>query len=159
MACAVDSKSIWSCYTIIKERVQHEKIQKKWVSPILAHPVELYVDDGLIIAEKEKTIDTVLNTLKSEFDVNVIESKKFPGLQYNIYDSGIGIYQSAYINEIIHRFGLSKSKPASVPMNHGFSNRHSKALKPNVSYREAVGALLYKGFYETRHIIIVGQWL
>ncbi|GFW15510.1 retrovirus-related Pol polyprotein from transposon TNT 1-94 [Trichonephila clavipes] len=82
----------------------------------------VYVDDGIIAADEEQTVNLFLKKLESEFSV-VIE---------------------AYCRKILSRFDMINSNHVSTPIEKGaISTDDSVSLSADVPYREAVGNLMF----------------
>lgn len=105
------------------------------------------MDDGLLMASKDETIDLVLDALKDNFDTTSNKIDCFAGMQIeqDRDNKTIFIHQSKYIDFILHKFGMCDAHTISVP-----ADPHvvlEKVLDDegihNVPYREAVGSLLF----------------
>lgn len=108
----------------------------------------LYVDDGLIIAQDQSLIDSLLNHLKQELQVKMIESNCFLGLEIVADRAGsIFLHQSKYIAKILERFRMSDCKPVKTPLPSNHPLNQEEVLKTdivtNIPYAEALGSLMY----------------
>ncbi|GFT06412.1 retrovirus-related Pol polyprotein from transposon TNT 1-94 [Trichonephila clavipes] len=82
----------------------------------------VYVDDGIIAADEEQTVNLFLKKLESELSV-VIE---------------------AYCRKILSRFDMINSNHVSPPIEKGaISTDHSVSLSADVPYCEAVGSIMF----------------
>lgn len=111
----------------------------------------LYVDDGLIFAESELTIQRVIGYLKKHFEVKLLNSACFLGLEI-VQDrekSSIFLHQRGYIKRLLERFKMSDSKGVATPLESGHSLNKPETLKEKpvegIPYAEAIGSLLYCG--------------
>lgn len=112
--------------------------------PILI--IAIYVDDGLVLAENQSTIDKTMDLLKREFEMTKTEVSTFLGFQIERRNKEeIMLYQEGYINKILNRFGMEEAKPADSPVMVKQETSESKSLDPEIPYREAVGSLMYAG--------------
>jgi len=92
----------------------------------------IYVDDIILFSVEEKTILDLITSLKLHFELNIIESGKFLGFQYEQYLGGdIFIHQNAYINRILKRFDMEQSNSAQTPIVTGHNNKDSKPFEDN----------------------------
>lgn len=107
----------------------------------------LFVDDGLIAAENNEVIETVLEHLKRAFKITVGDASSFVGMQIerDRARKSIFVHQSSYARKILKRFGMVDAKSMSVPCN------PNSTLQPppeeeeieDIPYREAVGSLMF----------------
>lgn len=109
----------------------------------------LYVDDGLIATKNVEDIDVLLKYLTSEFEITVLDSCYYFGLEIEDFpDKSIFICQTSYTKKILEKFGMSKAKTVSTPcesstlnsVEDGGDNEGDRIRFP---YREAVGSLMY----------------
>jgi len=107
----------------------------------------LYVDDGLVFAKHQATIDKLLECLKSHFKVKVINSRCFLGIEIHRSREGICLTQKTYTNRLLSRFDMSECKAAPTPMQVGHNlNKEevlSTAVITDVPYPQALGGLMY----------------
>lgn len=106
----------------------------------------LYVDDGLLFARKQSHLDQTLEFLQKEFDMRVIKSNKFIGIEIEKIIGGYVLNQQAYATKILERFDMNGSCVVSTPLktNHNLTDKlDADEGIYNCPYREAVGALLY----------------
>ncbi|GJQ87951.1 hypothetical protein Trydic_g12881 [Trypoxylus dichotomus] len=78
------------------------------------------------------------------------EAKNCIGIRITQFEDGIDLDQSAYVREILSRFGMSDCKPSSTPSDSGTKlsmdvQDTSKDAEntQKIPYQEAVGCLLY----------------
>lgn len=110
----------------------------------------LYVDDGLVLAKSQVTINKILEALQTEFEITVGSAAYFLGLEIK-RDSSTGtitISQKQYIKRMLERFGMMDAKPVSIPAE---ANKRLKYLSKDevdasmeeVPYQQAVGSLIF----------------
>lgn len=110
--------------------------------------IAIYVDDGIIFAEKQECIDEVMYELKRKFDIHEVDSSSFLGFQITSNnDESVSLHQESYIHKILKKFNMQNSNtidnPSTITRN-SKEERDSKALDQDiVPYREAIGSLLY----------------
>lgn len=109
----------------------------------------IYIDDGLIAAQNQYSINELLAELTKEFEITHGKIDLFLGLQIEKNpDDSIFLHQSAYTKRIIERFRMSDTNPVTIPADpHGELSvqahpAEAEALT-NAPYREAVGCLMY----------------
>jgi hypothetical protein len=111
----------------------------------------IYVDDIIMESISEQLIDNVAKQLGKTFGLSSLGDLKFYlGIQVEHEPDGIfSIHQELYIDRIIERFGMKDSKPSKIPLDPGCKKRNEvhAALKDNVKYRSAIGALLHVSTY------------
>ncbi|GFY01843.1 retrovirus-related Pol polyprotein from transposon TNT 1-94 [Trichonephila clavipes] len=105
----------------------------------------VYVNDGIIAADEEQTVNLFLKKLESEFSVVIGEANYFLGTQIEHLECGkIFIHQEAYCRKILSRFDMINSNHVSPPIEKGaISTDDSVSLSADVPYREAVGSLMF----------------
>lgn len=103
----------------------------------------IYIDDGLIAATDERQIISLLQELKSEFEITIGTTDAFLGLHIEKKENGnIFIHQEAYTNCILERFRMQGANPVAIPADrqHEALGANSKEAV-NVPYRQAIGIL------------------
>lgn len=106
----------------------------------------LYVDDGLLISENVSAINSVLMYLRENFQITTDVANEYIGLEIerDRAKRTLKISQSKYIEKLVDRFGMSDANTSSVPAEPGlYLCKSETSLKPDVPYREAIGALLF----------------
>lgn len=76
----------------------------------------LFVDDGLVAAKSESTLNYVASHLREAFKIKIGDSSSFVGMQIE-QDRDcktIVIHQIAF-ERIIEKFGMRNAKPVSIP--------------------------------------------
>lgn len=105
--------------------------------------VLVYVDDGLILGEKETETIEVLTKLKEHFEMRNLKSNTtmYRGLQIETHEHGIFVHQTRYTNQIIETYNMKQSNPTNNPI--VVYAKESEQLKEATPYRNAVGSLAY----------------
>lgn len=110
-------------------------------SPLLI--LAIYVDDAIMLAEDNQSIEELLNKLKQEFDIHIVNSNTFLGFQYQRSKDGvITLHQSAYIKKILQQYNMEDSNP--MPTTEATAEpQNDTPLDEGTPFREAVGSLMY----------------
>ncbi|KAE9096207.1 hypothetical protein PF010_g16426 [Phytophthora fragariae] len=113
----------------------------------------LYVDDLLVAHASEDEVSRVMDALHQQYGVKDLGApNSFLGVHIERDESGtVFLSQSAYIDEVLHRFAMDGARQQRTPMVPNTRldelNDHpspsESALMRRMPYREAVGALLY----------------
>lgn len=102
----------------------------------------LYVDDGILVSDKENKIEKLVNSLKIHFEIKVEKNPEiFLGLEIRKKENGMKLTQVNYVEKILQRFNMENSKPIDTPCE--MKIRQSSRAAENFPFREAVGNLLY----------------
>ena len=113
----------------------------------------VYVDDGLLAASKESTLQECLEGLKLQFKITAKDASFFLGIEIIKDASGIRITQAAQARKILEKFNFIGCKPVGTPMlrsseagkvgkEDGLAGRKPVSSE-DFPYRQAVGALMY----------------
>lgn len=108
--------------------------------------IVLHVDDGLVIAKKDKDLYEFLKYLGKEFSITVEPANCFLGLQiHQLKNGSIFINQENYGLRVLERFNMCNSNHVSTPIERGqfLDDSPSEGLSERIPYREAIGSLLY----------------
>jgi hypothetical protein len=114
----------------------------------------LFVDDMLIVGEKEEEVARFKKQLACKYDLKDLGlAQKFLGMKIERDDKGIKLSQGHYVKELLERFGMQHSHPVGTPAKGNLTEKLAEAeiarkngeIKVVEDYpvREAVGALLY----------------
>ena len=93
----------------------------------------LYVDDMLIATEDMFELNKLKSELSKEFDMKDLrEDRKIIGIEIKRYKKNkkLWLSQGSYVEKVIDRFEMDKSKPISNPMSQRF--RLSALLCPTI---------------------------
>lgn len=109
--------------------------------------VALYVDDGLVFGLKADTIRKLIEHLMMEFDVKIVDSNCFLGVEIERGPNSVFLHQRRYIQRVLDRFNMTECKTAATPLevNHSLNRHEVLDTEPlaEVPYPEAIGSLLY----------------
>ncbi|MFS7953253.1 putative RNA-directed DNA polymerase [Helianthus anomalus] len=108
--------------------------------------VQIYVDDIIFGSTNEKLCKDFESVMKQKFEMSSMgEMKFFLGLQVEQLPEGIFIYQTKYVHDILEKFGMSGSTPASTPLetNHGIHPNLTGDRVDETLYRSMIGSLMY----------------
>ena len=114
--------------------------------------VTVYVDDLLIASNDMKLINDFKEHMKTHYDMDDIGEAGFIlGLHVkrNREARTLSISQTAYIDAILERFGMSDCKPVATPMETSLPLEKLKPLEDQreymagIPYKEAVGSLIF----------------
>ena len=105
----------------------------------------VYVDDYIMATNSEKFYEKFLRAFSTRFQVNDLgEVSHLLQMKVSWTPKGIELSQESYINEIVHRFGLSNAKPQDTPLPHDICLE--KCLTdpdPKIPFRSLLGCLLW----------------
>jgi hypothetical protein len=115
--------------------------------------VAIWVDDGLICSYNQSKIDSIVQSLNSNFEITSGPAAMFVGLQISRIRSQklLFLHQSHYIRKVLKRFNMADCNPKKVPADpHSRLDKNMCPSSPTemdsmskIPYREAVGSLLY----------------
>lgn len=113
--------------------------------------VAIYVDDGLVCSSDKWLLEQVVSHLKSKFDITIMDSNCFVGLQVirDRKNHSMLVHQQYYIEKVIKKFELHNAKIAPTPMENNI--KYCKAGTCDVQneetisvpYKQAIGSLIY----------------
>lgn len=104
----------------------------------------IYVDDALVVSSCSYIIKRIMESLKQTFKIKILKLKYFVGMEIEKVNNCIRVHQRDYIEQIINKYCMSDSNPASTPadVNVVISKKVDESIV-NFPYREAVGSLLF----------------
>ena len=104
----------------------------------------VYVDDGMIAAKNEKVALKFIEELRKLFKVSSGELNYFLGLQIEVdQDNNIFVHQAKYANEIVKRFKVEYSRPASTPCDPSIYKIDPEGPATKNDFRSLIGSLLF----------------
>jgi transposase InsO family protein len=107
---------------------------------------QVYVDDIVFGSTSHSLSSNFADLMCSEFEMSMMgELSTFLGLQVKQFPSGMFVCQSKYAQNLVKKFGLEASKPASTPMSTTTKlcpDNSGKSIDPKL-YRSMIGSLLY----------------
>ena len=80
--------------------------------------IEIYVDDLLVAAKDENAVAEIKNMLAQEYmitDLGIVERYLGIEIEQNPNDKSILLRQSAYIQQLLEKFGMENCSPKSHP--------------------------------------------
>jgi hypothetical protein len=113
----------------------------------------IYVDDGLICGNSMAVIESILEYLRTNFQVRSLPASRFVGLDITRDRPNRKLYvnQPDYVKKMLRRYRMDECDPVSVPAHPG--NRPVPSWAPTTEeeyrqmertpYREAIGSLNY----------------
>jgi hypothetical protein len=108
--------------------------------------VLLWVDDLIICASELHTVDKFKKAISKRFKMKDLGKLSYIlGMQVH-RDRAKGtleLDQTAYIDQLLQRFGMADSKPVSTPMCQELTKIEPDGCEPDKEYMRAVGSLLY----------------
>lgn len=102
----------------------------------------LYVDDGIIVSDKEYKVKGLVNSLMNRFEIKEEKNPNtFLGLELRQEEDSLKITQVNYVEKVLEKFNMENSKQADTPC----EIKITPSSKPSgmFPFREAVGNLLY----------------
>lgn len=111
--------------------------------------IAIYVDDFLIFYRGNEELETLKAFLNSNFKMKDLgPAQSCLGIRIHQKKDSIEMDQSAYIKEILARFGMSECKPVGTPSDTSIKlstnmTNENNGLVGKVPYQEAVGSLLH----------------
>lgn len=106
----------------------------------------IYVDDGVVATSDRKLSDRLVEYLRKNFELKVMDCESFLGFQV-IRDKKkktIQLKQAHYVDKILERFGMQNCNPIGTPEEVGVvDTSKSPKLGPEYPFKEAIGSLLY----------------
>lgn len=105
----------------------------------------VYVDDILVVSEKDGNITRVETLLKTHFDIsNLGRANHYLGLEiFQDKFSNFCIRQRKYIIDLVKEFGMENAKDSKYPIDPGYGKSESEKLMDNTQYQKLIGSLLY----------------
>lgn len=105
----------------------------------------VYVDDVIIFAPSNSTIDKTLRSLVRELEIHIMNTGKFLGYQYLVQPNGdIFLHQPQYISDVLAKYGLINSMPVETPLVGSKKGQDLSPSKDNTRYREVISSLQYE---------------
>jgi transposase InsO family protein len=109
--------------------------------------IAVYVDDILFFYKEAEKFNVIKELLQDHCKMKDLgEAKGCVGIRIIQSEGEISLDQSAYIGEIINRFGMNECKPVGNPCNTNLKLSNSiegEDVTGNVPYQQAIGALLF----------------
>jgi len=121
--------------------------------------VQVYVDDIIFSATKEKMYEEFSNLMQSEFEMSMMgELGFFLGLQIKQHQNGIFISQEKYVKDILKKYKMNEAKIMVTPMHPSSSLDKDESGKyiSEKEYRGMIGSLLYLTASRPDIVFVVG---
>jgi hypothetical protein len=78
--------------------------------------IAIYVDDGLVVDNKDEEIEVFLRLLQEEFKITIGSLENLLGMQIKYQSDGsIFVSQEVYTNKILQKFNTAEAKGVSTP--------------------------------------------
>ncbi|KAJ8736818.1 hypothetical protein PYW07_000089 [Mythimna separata] len=105
----------------------------------------IYVDDGILIGNCENELNNILKGLQKEFEIKIFDKvERFIGLDIDVGENYLKIYQESYIKQMLNKFGYSDLKEIIFPNILVDTHQEGKVNSSDVHrYRQLIGSLLY----------------
>lgn len=108
----------------------------------------LFVDDGLVAAKTESTLNYIASKLSEAFQIKIGDSSSFVGMQIerDRVNKTLAIHQSAYFEKTIEKFGMREAKSISISIDPHvvlYLVEENDEQLSIVLYREAIGSLVF----------------
>ena len=106
----------------------------------------VYVDDILITVTHSNVIRNIITQLQHKFHLKDLGSLSFfLCIQVKRDASGLHVYQTKYITEVLHKTHMNEAKPSKTPYTSGskLSKLEGDLLTDPSAYRQVVGVLQY----------------
>ena len=110
----------------------------------------VYVDDLLAAAPSQRDLSSIMESLQAMYEMRVMDSvDMFLGVQLNWSSDmrRLHLCQSHYVSDMVKKYGLADSKPASTPMVASFFSNlkaeKDKSVVDATQYRSMIGSLLF----------------
>jgi hypothetical protein len=103
----------------------------------------LYVDDLLVLGRDSDQVETFEQSMVDEFKaVQMGELSHILGISITKNAKGYQLSQSAYVDRILAKYGLTDCNPAAIPMNPTYTASPLPS-QGQENYRGMIGSLLY----------------
>lgn len=103
----------------------------------------LYVDDGLIAAENEHDLRSLITDLRKEFKITNKPASYFLGLEIKRgQDGSVIVSQTNYTENLLEKFNMSTCKAVSTPIIKD-NDVEESPQNSEFPYRQVVGALMF----------------
>lgn len=109
--------------------------------------LSIYVDDIAIYAADTPEVNTLIASLKAEFDITDLgQATWLLGLHITYTSDGINVSQEQYIDKVLKKFGMESSRPVSTPLDKGNKLRkgsEADRIDDPAYYQAIIGSLMY----------------
>lgn len=108
--------------------------------------IALYVDDFFVYSNDQIETDKLISVLSSTFKIkNLGQVQQCLGMRVKIDKESnvITLDQEQYIDQLLEKFNLSKSKTASTPMECKLDFNKSECCDQEIPYQQLIGSLMF----------------
>lgn len=107
--------------------------------------VVIWVDDLIIAASNNESLEKVKNMLSTRFKMKDLGSlKHFLGMDFSQSDGCVKVSQKRYVEKILERFNMQECRIRETPCDQKLDYSEDAPKMSDVKkYREAVGSLIY----------------
>jgi hypothetical protein len=108
--------------------------------------IVIYVDDGLVISSNKEAMRILIKFIQQHFELTESSPTSFVGIEIekDPQTDALQLRQTAYLRDVIEKFGMTDCKPASVPMQLNLNLAPgTEAHDGEFPYRELIGSLLF----------------
>lgn len=105
----------------------------------------IYVDDGIIVGDDTTEMQLVIEHLRKQFEIKLLNVGCFLGFQINqLNDGSIFINQSAYAKKVLHKFQMEECHAVAIPSDSNQVLCNFGDSEPSkYPYRQLVGSMMY----------------
>ncbi|OWY97396.1 polyprotein [Phytophthora megakarya] len=106
----------------------------------------LYVDDVVVVSQRESDTDWVMNKLAEQFQIKDMgPAKKCLGIHIEQCENAIYLHQSTNIDALLCKLGMENCRSVATPMEstRNLHNEDSEPFFETNTMREAIGSLLW----------------
>ena len=107
----------------------------------------LWVDDLIIAASDEKTLNTFKTNFGNKFKIKDLgQLKWFLGISFNVCKDSVSLDQSLYVKTILSKFNANDVEPCSIPCDpsiYDLLREPSPVLENPTTFRELIGTFIY----------------
>lgn len=109
--------------------------------------VIVYVDDALFMGSDKTLVDTLKDAFMHKWECRDLgEAKEFLRMRILKKDGKICIDQTAYLNKVLQRFGMTNAKYAATPLPEGYHpllSTDTVDTTLRTQYQQIIGSLMY----------------
>lgn len=108
--------------------------------------VTIFVDDFFIFSNDCDETKLLKQVLASQFKIKDLgEIRKCLGVNINVNKSQqtVTLSQRDYIDQLLHKFNMSKCKPVQTPMENKLNVSNNELCVGNFPYQQIIGCLMY----------------
>ena len=108
----------------------------------------LFVDDGLVLAKSRVALNSLIDILRSNFEITMSDPDVFVGVQIERDENtrNMFIHQGLYTHSVLKRFKMLDSNPVCTLMDTGVDLSVSEGeseMNERMPFRELIGSLMF----------------